>query len=130
MARASTGRGNDHHRRSVGAIVVLVGILAAPVGARTVHGHLAGLECQRMVLGPPDESSALASLMQTGDPQMDQMVANLQRTLTLAIYGTLAVIGPIGPALTAWYYASRAKHIDAFCKATPDWAVEVLREAA
>jgi 2-oxoacid:acceptor oxidoreductase delta subunit (pyruvate/2-ketoisovalerate family) len=30
--------------------------LAAPVGARTVHGHLAGLECQRMVLGPPDES--------------------------------------------------------------------------
>ncbi|HEX9692037.1 MAG TPA: NAD(P)-binding protein [Gemmatimonadales bacterium] len=30
--------------------------LAAPVGARTVHGHLAGLECMRMELGPPDES--------------------------------------------------------------------------
>jgi len=30
--------------------------LAVPVGTSTVHGRLAGLECQRMVLGTPDES--------------------------------------------------------------------------
>ena len=67
--------------------------------------------------------------MLSGDPDLDAMVASLTRTMNIAVYATLAVIGTVAPALTAWYYASRARYIREFHQATDATIVEALKAA-
>lgn len=65
----------------------------------------------------------------SGSPEVDAMMASITRAATLVLYGTLAVIGVVGPGLTAWYYASRGKLIRAFRNATEASVVEALKVA-
>lgn len=66
----------------------------------------------------------------TGDANLDASIAQLSVALSAAIYGSMAVIGIIGPGLSAWYYASREKYIRGMLTQTPDWVIQTLRAAA
>ena len=74
-------------------------------------------------------SAAPPPSMLSGDPQIDEMVASLTRTMNIAVYGTLAVVGIIAPGLTAWYYASRAPYLREFRNSTDPSVVEALKAA-
>lgn len=74
-------------------------------------------------------TSPLASVGSTGDPDMDDMINGLNRTVSYGVYGLIALAGLLGPGLTALYYASRTKLIRAFLSSTPPWVVETLRAA-
>jgi len=64
------------------------------------------------------------------DPSALAMAEGLRRTVIIAVYGTLAVVGPLLPGLTAWYYATRRGHIERLRRDTPEWAFDALRAAA
>ncbi len=70
--------------------------------------------------------SALAA---SGSPEVDAMVAGLEKTITLVLYGSLAIVGVIGPGLTAWYYESRGRLIREFRKRTDPSVLEALKAA-
>lgn len=74
-------------------------------------------------------SSALASVGSTGDKDIDELVENLNTTITYGLYGSIAALGIIAPGLTAWYYFSRAKVVRAMVNSTPDWVIQTLRAA-
>lgn len=74
--------------------------------------------------------AALGARGGTGDPEVDAMVAQVARVATYGVYGSLMVVGVIVPGVTAWYYASRRKHIEAMVRKTPGWVVEAVRAAA
>ncbi len=74
--------------------------------------------------------AALGSGGGTGDPEVDAMVAQVARMAAYGVYGSLMIVGVIVPGLTAWYYASRRKHIVAMVRTTPGWVVEAVRAAA
>lgn len=65
----------------------------------------------------------------SGDPQVDAMVAGITRLATIGVYGSLAAVGIVMPGLTAWYYASRRRHIAAFRHGTDASVVEALKAA-
>lgn len=65
----------------------------------------------------------------SGDPQVDAMVAGITRLATIGVYGSLAAVGVVMPGLTAWYYASRGRHIAAFRRGTDAAMVEALKAA-
>lgn len=76
-------------------------------------------------------SPPLASLGgSTGDPEMDAMISDLARVITISLYATLAVVGVVVPGLTALYYFSRAKLLRAFESQTPAWVIQAMRAAA
>ncbi len=76
-------------------------------------------------------STPLASLGgSTGDPEMDAMVSDLARVITISLYSTLAVVGVVVPGLTALYYFSRAKLLRSFESQTPAWVMQAMRAAA
>jgi hypothetical protein len=75
-------------------------------------------------------SPALAQVGSTGDPDMDRTLAGLQGVLAYGVYGTIAVIGAVVPALTAWYYFSRGRLIRAMVAQTSPWVLEAIRAAA
>jgi hypothetical protein len=54
--------------------------------------------------------------------------AALARTYVEALYATLALVGGLVPALTAWFYASRAAAVRAYLSATPGWIVQMRRD--
>jgi hypothetical protein len=66
----------------------------------------------------------------TGDPNMDATIAQLSIALSIGIYGSMAIIGIIGPGLSAWYYFSRAKYVRGMLTQTPPWVITTLRAAA
>jgi hypothetical protein len=66
----------------------------------------------------------------TGDPEMDAMISDLARVITISLYATLAVVGVVVPVLTALYYFSRAKLLRAFEAQTPSWVIQAMRAAA
>jgi len=72
-------------------------------------------------------AAPISAQLQSGDPETDAMIGSLSRTIIVALYASLAVFAIVGPGLTAWYYLSRAKHLDRFIKDTPPWVVQVLR---
>jgi len=72
-------------------------------------------------------AAPVGAQLQSGDPEMDAMIGSLSRTIIIALYGSIAVFAIVAPGLTAWYYLSRAKHLDRFIKDTPPWVVQVLR---
>ncbi len=65
----------------------------------------------------------------TGDPKIDQMVSELTTLVTYGLYGGMALVGIVAPALTAWYYFSRERLIRAMTEQTPAWVIETLRAA-
>jgi hypothetical protein len=66
----------------------------------------------------------------TGDAKMDAMISRLNIALAWGIYGGVAVIGVVGPGLTAWYYFTRGKVVRAVLDQTPDWVIHTMRAAA
>jgi hypothetical protein len=69
------------------------------------------------------------SSMQSGDPNLDAMVAGWNRIVALGLYGTLAAVGVVAPGLTAWYYASRARSSSGSARKTEASVVEALKAA-
>lgn len=62
------------------------------------------------------------------DPQMQEAVGSISRLVVWGLYGTMAVVGTLVPALTAWYYFSRASIIRNFIAAHPPWVIELMRK--
>lgn len=71
----------------------------------------------------------LGTALQSGDPQIDAMAANITSAVTYGLYGTLAVLGLLLPGLTSIYYFSRARIIRSFLAETPEWIVEIMRRS-
>lgn len=65
----------------------------------------------------------------TGDPNVDAMIGQLAGPLTYGLYGGVAALGIIAPGLTAWYYFSRARVVNAMVSNTPPWVIEAMRAA-
>ena len=51
----------------------------------------------------------------------------LERNLTILVYGAVALAALLGCGGTAWYYASRKRHIETYITQTPRWIVELQR---
>lgn len=64
------------------------------------------------------------------DPEMAAMMSDLTRTVTLLVYGAVAIGGGLGTGLAALYYFTRARHIRRFTRDTPAWVTEALRASA
>lgn len=76
-------------------------------------------------------TSSLASVGgTTGDAQMDATIRGLESTVATFLYGGMAVVGVIGPGLTAWYYFSRGRVLREVKAATPGWVLETMRATA
>jgi hypothetical protein len=65
--------------------------------------------------------------MSTGDPALDATVQELNYLVGSLLYGGVALLGVLGPGLTAVYYISRGRVVKRFLAETPAWVVEVLR---
>lgn len=68
----------------------------------------------------------------SSDPQVDAMLADMKvdglvRTLSVALYAGVGLVGALVPGLTALYYRTRARHIRKFLSETPDWAVRAIQ---
>ena len=65
------------------------------------------------------------------DPQVAQILGSfdsLARTLSASFYGAVAVIGLSVCGFTAYYYASRRKHLDRFIQSAPAWIIDLRRK--
>jgi hypothetical protein len=67
--------------------------------------------------------------LQSGDPQIDAMAANITSAVTYGLYAGMAVLGLLLPGLTSMYYFTRARIVRAFLAQTPDWIVEIMRRS-
>lgn len=103
--------------RGASALAWNQGLLGASLVAYSVWSLIAGL------------SAGVPAAGLSGDPQVDAMVAEITRLVNFGVYGTLAAVGVVMPGLTAWYYASRKRHIAAFRQGTDATVVELLRAA-
>jgi hypothetical protein len=52
----------------------------------------------------------------------------LYGSVVVAVYGSVIVASILFQGLNALYYFTRRKHLEAYVAATPDWALEVLRD--
>ena len=57
-------------------------------------------------------------------------VVDLHVTLTLAVYGTVVVVGVIFQGLNALYYFNRGKLLEVYLRQTPAWIVQLQRHSA
>jgi hypothetical protein len=65
----------------------------------------------------------------SGNPQVDEMIGSITRAATIMMYGVLAVVGLVGPGLTALYYSGREKLIRQFRDSTEPSVIEALKAA-
>ncbi len=64
------------------------------------------------------------------DPELRNMLAGFEdigRSITALVYYTMMFAAVVGPGLTAWYYASRAKYLEAYLRDTPPWILDLQR---
>ena len=64
------------------------------------------------------------------NPQLASMlgpVGDLHKTVTLAVYGTVAMLSCVFQGSTAAYYFTRSRHLRAYVKETPDWVLDLQR---
>ena len=65
-------------------------------------------------------------------PELAQMlgpIAGLHRTLSIITYSTIIALTAIFQGLTALYYFRRARHIQRYVAAMPDWIIAIQRAA-
>jgi hypothetical protein len=64
------------------------------------------------------------------DSQVVEMlgpIEDLQKTITLAVYGSLIFLSIIFQGGTAWYYFTRSRYLRAYVSDTPAWIVDLQR---
>ena len=54
-------------------------------------------------------------------------ISDLQRTITLAVYGGLLVGTIVFQGMTAAYYFTRTRHVREYLRRTPEWVVDLQR---
>lgn len=57
-------------------------------------------------------------------------IAQMQTTITLGVYGSLIIGSIIFQGTTAWYYFTRARHIQAYIEQTPQWVIDLQQASA
>ncbi len=78
-----------------------------------------------MYTGINESDTALSEF--TSNPELGDLlgspeqVSGLYELLVYAVYGTVIFLSVIFQGLTALYYFSRRKHIEAYVRATPEW---------
>ena len=78
-----------------------------------------------MYTGINDSDSALSEF--TSNPELSELlgspeqVSSLYELLVYSVYGSVIVLSVIFQGLTALYYFTRRKHIEAYVRATPEW---------
>lgn len=75
--------------------------------------------------GPPPLPAEVVS----ADPALADLTARMVRLVHLALYGTLLLFGMGAPALTAWFYLSRAPHLARLHQSHDPGVVQVLKAA-
>lgn len=70
-------------------------------------------------------------VVETTDPQVAEMLAEMNldgisRSITVAVYSAVSLMGLVVPGVTALYYQTRARHVRLFLAGTPAWAVQAL----
>jgi hypothetical protein len=84
-----------------------------------------------MFTGINEADSVMAEL--TSNPELGDLlgspdqVSGLYELLVYAVYGSVIVLSVIFQGLTALYYFSRRKHIEAYVRATPEWVRKLQR---
>ncbi len=101
-------------------------------GTRLLGWNQIGLGAMLVVYAAWSLWSALSHPMleqvgATGDADMDAMIGRISTMASWGMYGGVAVVGVIGPGLTAWYYFSRAKVVRKMVEETPAWVIEAMR---
>lgn len=97
-------------------------LMAMIVGysAWMLHSSLNGDNSFAMQLqAEPELQEALGSL---------DGVEELYGSVVVAVYGSVIVASIFFQGLNALYYFTRRKHVEAYVQATPDWALDVLRD--
>ncbi|HMB94577.1 MAG TPA: hypothetical protein VKK61_00920 [Tepidisphaeraceae bacterium] len=61
------------------------------------------------------------------DPKMAQTIQDMARPITIAVYLGIMLAALLGPGLTAVYYYTRRKYIEAYLNQTPTWILELQR---
>ena len=84
-----------------------------------------GISLWSMVHDPSEITKLLGE--SGADRETQQMVSDLARTFVFAIYGGVMIAAILGPGLTAVYYYTRLKYIDAYVKQTPQWILDLQR---
>jgi hypothetical protein len=59
------------------------------------------------------------------DPEMGKMLQDTSRLIVEILYITLIAGTVVAQGLTAWYYASRAKLLQAYLAQTPKWVLDL-----
>jgi len=78
--------------------------------------------------GPSPYDSYLAGGGETA--KLVESIDQMNRAFTSAFYAVLIGVSVIAQGCTALYYFTRRRHIIAYLRKTPEWAVEMLRTVA
>ncbi len=72
----------------------------------------------------------------TAHPELRELLGSgeefeaMLRPLVAMFYGLVILVSVAAQGLNAWYYFSRSKHVEAYLRETPAWAVELQRLAS
>jgi hypothetical protein len=89
-------------------------------------GLLIGYAAWQLIAGvDTSELDAMRSQL-GGDPAVTQMLDSLATGIPLVIYGTLIVAAVLIQGATALFYLSRRKAVEAYVRATPEWARPIV----
>jgi hypothetical protein len=68
--------------------------------------------------------------MLTSTPELAEyqdLIGDMSRLIFTCLYGSVMLVAIIGPGLTALYYFSRKKHLQAYLANTPQWILDLQR---
>ncbi|MFG0329281.1 MAG: hypothetical protein ACF8PN_05215 [Phycisphaerales bacterium] len=84
-----------------------------------------GWKSYEAAYGPPP----MASVVEAGlDPSLVSDVEHIARTLTVAVFVTVAFLSVIIQGLNAWYYFSRGSVVERYRRDTPGWILDLQRD--
>jgi hypothetical protein len=113
------GKLNRFDVRAPGMLAMNQIYLAAVIIAYALYQLYAGLA--------GGDAASLKQLEELGMSGAD--IADMMRSVTKLIYGLLIAGTVVAQGLTAMYYASRRKYVEAYLKETPQWLVDLQRRA-
>jgi hypothetical protein len=59
--------------------------------------------------------------------EYQDLIGNMSTLIFTCLYGSVMLVAIIGPGLTALYYFSRKKYLQAYVANTPQWILDLQR---
>ena len=111
---------------AINQIVMLLGVYV--YCALSIHATLGGPPLSQRLQQDPTVAEALEA---TGDPTLTDMVGgmdDLVETITVMVYGGVALLSTLWLGAMALFYVSRQRALVAYLAATPEWILSLQRE--